>query len=199
MGAVAETKGRKQEPFLLMCICHIPTFLSSPPVARQLRHLGPDFFLFFFLELFFAVVMTKRKQVYMKRTSEKKYQSDKLQHHWLVGFLGGDGGGICKPNQQCTLNKLPTELQCRNIVNEHRPSIQICAKHAKTCTQCVYIFRLSLYFAFHYWWLGGHTLLPWRKKSIHLLKHCWPPSCSHSFSGAFQESAFLFRGRKTFY
>ncbi len=44
----------------------------------------------------------------------------------------------CLPNQQGTLNKLPTELQRRNFVNKHRLSIQIDAERAKTCMQCVY-------------------------------------------------------------
>ncbi len=43
------------------------------------------------------------------------------------------------PNQQRTLSKLPTELRCRNSVNKHRPSIQMGAKRAKTCVQCVHI------------------------------------------------------------
>ena len=41
------------------------------------------------------------------------------------------------PNQQRTLNKLLTELRCRNFVNRHRLSLQICIKRAKTCMQCV--------------------------------------------------------------
>ncbi len=36
------------------------------------------------------------------------------------------------PNQQRTLNKLLTELQCRNFVNKHRLGIQVGAKCAKT-------------------------------------------------------------------
>ncbi len=43
------------------------------------------------------------------------------------------------PNRQSTLNKLPTELRCRNFVNRHRLSIQIGAKRAKTCMRCVHI------------------------------------------------------------
>ena len=35
------------------------------------------------------------------------------------------------PNQQRTLNKFPTELQCRKFANKHRLSIQIGAKRAK--------------------------------------------------------------------
>ncbi len=39
-----------------------------------------------------------------------------------------------KPNQQWTLNKLPTELRCSlNFVNKHRLSKQV----QKTCMQCV--------------------------------------------------------------
>ncbi len=43
------------------------------------------------------------------------------------------------PNQQRTLNKLPTELRCRNFANKHRLSIQIGTKHAKMCMRCVHI------------------------------------------------------------
>ncbi len=43
------------------------------------------------------------------------------------------------PNQQHTLNKLPTEFRHRNFVNKHRLSIQISAKRAITCMQCVHI------------------------------------------------------------
>ncbi len=41
-----------------------------------------------------------------------------------------------EPNQRRTLSELLTELQCRNFVSKHRPSIQIGAKSAKTCIQC---------------------------------------------------------------
>ncbi len=44
-----------------------------------------------------------------------------------------------QPNQQRTLNKHPAELWCRNFVNKHRLSIQVSAKHAKTCMQLVHI------------------------------------------------------------
>ena len=40
------------------------------------------------------------------------------------------------PNQQHTLNKLPTELRCRIFFNKHRLSVQIVAKRAKACMQC---------------------------------------------------------------
>ena len=43
------------------------------------------------------------------------------------------------PDQQRTLNKLPTELRRRNFVDEHRLSILIQAKHAKNCVQRVHI------------------------------------------------------------
>ena len=43
------------------------------------------------------------------------------------------------PNQQRTLNKLPTGLRCRNFVNKHRLSIQVGAKRAETCMQRVHI------------------------------------------------------------
>ncbi len=51
------------------------------------------------------------------------------------------------PNQQRTLNKLPTELRRRNFVNKHRPSMQIGANHARTCMHCVIYFELSFRFA----------------------------------------------------
>ena len=48
-----------------------------------------------------------------------------------------------RPNQQCTLNKLLTELWCRNFVNKLRLSIQIGAQRAKNvramCTVHVHI------------------------------------------------------------
>ncbi len=59
------------------------------------------------------------------------------------------------PNQQRTLNKLPTELRCRNFANNHRLGAQICAKRAKTCVQSVYVLRTSFHFACHRRWLGG--------------------------------------------
>ena len=43
------------------------------------------------------------------------------------------------PNQQRTLDKLPTELRCRNFVAKHRLSMEIGAKRAKACMQCVHI------------------------------------------------------------
>ncbi len=43
------------------------------------------------------------------------------------------------PNQQRTLNKLPTELRCRNPVDKHRPSMQIGTRHAKARMQRVHI------------------------------------------------------------
>ncbi len=42
------------------------------------------------------------------------------------------------PNQQRTLNKLPTELHCKIFVIHHRLSIQVGAKGAKMCMQCAY-------------------------------------------------------------
>ncbi len=43
------------------------------------------------------------------------------------------------PSQQYILNKLSPELRCRNFVNKHRRSMQIDAKCARTCMQCVHI------------------------------------------------------------
>ena len=69
--------------------------------------------------------------------------------HRNVGGGGGGGGG---PNQQRTLNKLPTELRRRSFVAKHQLSMQIGTKRAKMCN--VYMFRLSFHFAYHRWWLG---------------------------------------------
>ncbi len=43
------------------------------------------------------------------------------------------------PTNNAKLNKLPPELQCRKIFDNHRLSMQIGAKRAKTCMQCVYV------------------------------------------------------------
>ncbi len=43
------------------------------------------------------------------------------------------------PNQQLTLNKLPTEPRRRHFVTEHRLSVRIGAKRAKMCMHCVHI------------------------------------------------------------
>ncbi len=58
------------------------------------------------------------------------------------------------PNQQRTLNKLPSELRCRNFVNKHRLNIQIAAKRQKRVCN-VYVFQLSFHSAYHHWWLGA--------------------------------------------
>ncbi len=51
----------------------------------------------------------------------------------LARDLGDD------PNQQRTLNKIPTELRCRNFVNKSRLNVQIGAKRVKMYMQCGYI------------------------------------------------------------
>ncbi len=58
------------------------------------------------------------------------------------------------PNQQHTLNKLPPQLQCRNVVKvtKHQLSLQIGAKSANA--HILYIFQLTLHFAYYRWWLG---------------------------------------------
>ena len=61
------------------------------------------------------------------------------------------------PNQQRTLNKLPTELQCRTFVNKHRLSLQIwCQTCKRMClhAMCSTILQLNFHFAYHRWWLG---------------------------------------------
>ena len=61
---------------------------------------------------------------------------------------------MCVPDQQRTLNNLPIELRCRNLVTEHRLH-----EHANRCQRCkkVYatcVFQLRFHFAYHPWWLG---------------------------------------------
>ncbi len=43
------------------------------------------------------------------------------------------------PTNNALLNKLPTEFRRRNFVDKHRLSVQIGAKRAKSCIQCVCI------------------------------------------------------------
>ena len=63
------------------------------------------------------------------------------------------------PNQQRTLDKLPTELRCRNFVSKHPTEY---TNQRQTCknvhAMCTYIFQLSFHFAFHRWWLGNLKL-----------------------------------------
>ncbi len=60
------------------------------------------------------------------------------------------------PTNNATLNKLPTELQCKNFDNKHRLRMLISAKRTKTCMHYVrYIFQLSFHSAYHRWWLGN--------------------------------------------
>ncbi len=53
------------------------------------------------------------------------------------------------PNRQRTLNKLPSELRCRNFCyqapTEHASRCQTCEK----CVRNAYVFRLSFHFACH--------------------------------------------------
>ncbi len=60
-----------------------------------------------------------------------------------------------EPNQQRTLNKLPTELRCRNFVVKHRLSMQIGGQACKRRVRNVYACQPSFHFAYHRWWLGG--------------------------------------------
>ena len=61
------------------------------------------------------------------------------------------------PNQQRTLNKLPTELRRENFVTKCRLSKQIGTKMCKkVCATCTCSDRAS-FFACHRWWLGQKT------------------------------------------
>ncbi len=65
-------------------------------------------------------------------------QQERLWRRETEGRRGkASVNSIKLPNQQLTLDKLPTELRCRNYVTKHRLSIQIGAKRAKTCVQRV--------------------------------------------------------------
>ncbi len=82
------------------------------------------------------------------------------------------------PNQQHTLNKLPTELRCRNFVSEHRPSMQICAKRAKTSTQSACIpAELPFLHVTVGGWVDAHCLLDTRTRGrdreTGTPKHMW--------------------------
>ena len=86
------------------------------------------------------------------------------------------------PNQQRRiLNKLPTELQYRNYVttSKHRLSIQIGAKLAKACMQCVYVYsnRASILHATVSGWDGDH-LLDDQHQSPHLPKLAYAANTS---------------------
>ncbi len=65
---------------------------------------------------------------------------------------------LCLPNQERTLNKLSTELRCRNFVAEHRLSMQVGAQTCKNVACDVYVFQLSFRFACHRWWLGKNCI-----------------------------------------
>ena len=55
------------------------------------------------------------------------------------------------PNQQRTLNELPTELRYRNFVTKHTNRRQTCKKFV--CN--VHVLQLNFHFACHRWWLGS--------------------------------------------
>ncbi len=67
-----------------------------------------------------------------------RLSSRPLKHLVVTTLLDRDRGKqTFIPNQQCTLNKFSTELQCRNFINaEHTNQCQMCKKK---CMQCVYI------------------------------------------------------------
>ena len=65
------------------------------------------------------------------------------------------------PNRQRTLNRLPPELRCRNLVTKHRVSTQVAAPNMRKRACDLHVFRLSFHFAHHRCWLGLplHSLL----------------------------------------
>ena len=64
-----------------------------------------------------------------------------ITHHLFLILRVQYTVALFLPNQQRTLNKLPTELQCRNFVSKHRLSMQIGAERMQeTCMQCVRIY-----------------------------------------------------------
>ncbi len=72
------------------------------------------------------------------------------------------GVAFPNPNQQRTLNKLPTELQNTKIListNWEYKSAPNMQKHVRN----VYMLRLSFHFAHHRWWLGWILLAPPQK------------------------------------
>ncbi len=61
----------------------------------------------------------------------------------IIPYLDS-GAGEREPNQQRTLNKLPTDPRCRNFVTKRRLSIQVGVKCAKKHVCNVYVFQLSI-------------------------------------------------------
>ncbi len=88
-------------------------------------------------------------------------------------------GKTSKPNQQHTLNKVPTELRCRNFCQqaptEHANRCQTCEKRA--CN--VYTFQLSLHFAHHCCRLGSQSEVPAPKGCITKMLHPWTHTHTH--------------------
>ncbi len=74
------------------------------------------------------------------------------------------------PNQQRTLNKLPTELRCRNFDKYAPTELTNRVPDLQKRVGNVYIFQLSFHFACHRWWLGK------RKKTTKSLRvfHYFP-------------------------
>ena len=80
----------------------------------------------------------------------------KIQEKWSGFFL-------LLPNRQRTLNKLPTELRCRNFVNKHRLRMQIGAKRAKMCKNvyiCIYFNWASILHTAIGGWVSGRAPPP---------------------------------------
>ena len=101
------------------------------------------------------------------------------------------------PNQQCTLNKLPPELRCRNFVDKHRLSMQISTWRAKKRIHSVYMFQLSFHFARHRCWLGSYLhilLFPnfLKRKLISPSHESFTSSSSSSSSPAISSQTLFF-------
>ena len=124
-----------------------------------------------------------------------------MQSH---GFFGRGWGSRCilyqVPNQQRTLNKLPTEFQCKNFVNNYRLSMQVGAKRAKTCMQCVLCISTELLFCIPLLVVKDEIFFcPRGERSNFFFASeiwgwcCWANSCLHSrtsvFNGFFSSSS----------
>ena len=74
------------------------------------------------------------KLITARRTKEEEKNSNFMTRHFTA------------PNQQRTLNKLPTELRCRDFVNNHRLSMQNREPNVRKRACDVYVFQPSFHF-----------------------------------------------------
>ena len=91
--------------------------------------------------------------------------------------------GYSNPNQQRTLNKLPSELCCRKSCYEAPTEHASRRPNVRKRQRDVYLFRLNFHFACHGSWLGFHVSIP--PSFLASFLHC-------SVSFSFPPSSFFF-------